>query len=253
MQKDKQHEQLDLLFPIVPLDPNMPDTPVDWLIEGLWQRGKINAMAGYEKSGKSRLLGWLLCGLYCPSVLGLHVVGPPPRLLYLLGEETKEVVNQRIVQYSRLMGSTFPQIDVMEASSLGLEQISRRSWLLNRLKGYDGMVIDPLRRVHDANEDKSSEMAPINNALRYWSNHYGKTIIMLHHTPKIDPEKTDMERMASWFRGSTDIAAILDTGQFVNRLTKDKLQLRRAGRFAPLPNINVYDRTDVGGFAIASE
>lgn len=244
---DKEIAQFNQLYPVSQLDPNEPLKPIDWLIEGLLQRGKINGITGLPKSGKSRVLGWLLCGMSLPSVLGLRVVGPAPRLLYLLGEETKEVVTQRIARYSSLLGMAFPSIHVMEAASLGLQNISQRSLLLNRLQNYDGLIIDTLRRVHDADENDSSMMAPIMNSLRFWSNHYGKTVILLHHMSK--PREGDqLENLSSWFRGSSDIAAILDVGILVNRMSAEKIQLRRDGRFAPLEHLYLNDKTDEGGF-----
>ena len=105
---------------------------------------------------------------------------------------------------------------------------------------YEMLVMDPWRRVHGADEDKSMVMSPIYNDLRRWSNRHGLTIVLIHHTPKISMD-TDMTRMASWFRGSTDLPAILDTAQYVDRVRKDKIIVRRQGRFPPLPPFEIVD------------
>lgn len=239
-------------FPVASYDPDMPITPVPWLVEGLWQKGKINGVAGYEKSGKSRLLGWLLVGMYSRNVVGLNIVpNYPPKILYLCGEETKEVVNQRLAKYAKLQSvdDTRFRVDFMDAAAMRLDLKPQRESLLQYLldNDYEMIVMDPMRRLHAANEDKSTDMAPIYNDIRKWSNRHGLTVVLVHHTGKIG-EETDMERIASWFRGSTDLAAILDTAMYVQRLTKGSVRVMRQGRYEPLPPFVVNDHSDGAGF-----
>lgn len=238
-------ENLDIRFPFIPYDPNRKVEPTPWLIEGLWQKGKINGVAGFEKSGKSRLIGWMLVGMQGSSVLGLATHGLP-RTLYLCGEETSDAVNNRIKMYAELQGRTeVPDITFVDVPGMRLDLPEQRKWLIGKLVdgGYKLLVIDPMRRVHAADEDKSTQVAPINNELRRWSNQFGITIIFVHHTPKINDE-TDMDRLANWFRGSTDMGAILDTGQYVNRTKKDEVVVFRHGRFPPKDKIHIKDLGD---------
>lgn len=217
----------DALYPIVSYDPNLQPEPVPWMIEGLWQKGKINAMAGYEKSGKSRLMNWLLVGCASPTVLGLRVYHEP-RVLYLAGEETYGDINARLRCYAELQGgspSCLPKIDLMQAAALGLEQSNKRDWLIEKLVsgGYDCLVMDPLRRLHNANENDSQELNRLYTDLRKWTNTGGLTVILIHHTPKLDVLTVDLDRIATWFRGSTDTAAIVDTAQYVERKRTDRI------------------------------
>ena len=233
------------LYPLVKYDPDMVANPTRWLIDDFWQLGKINGMAGFEKSGKSRLMNWLLVGMSAGRVLGL--AAEPKKILYLCGEETKEHVNTRITRYAELQGIPKNLFDIgfIEAAAMRLDIKSQREGLLEVIKDNDieMLVIDPWRRVHAADENDSSKMAPMYNDLRSWSNRFGLTVVLLHHTPKISLD-TDMTRMASWFRGSTDLAAILDTAQYVDRLDKQTIEIRRQGRFPPLPKFRI---TDLGG------
>jgi RecA-family ATPase len=105
------------------------------------------------------------------------------------------------------------------------------------------LVIDPMRNVHGADENDSNAMSPMFNDFRRWTNVYGITIVLLHHTPKLN-EDADMNRIASWFRGSTALAAILDTAQYVNRFSKTQIKVLRQGRFPPLDPLTI---SDLGG------
>lgn len=239
-------------YPIVPFDPDLKAEPVEWLIGGLWQRAKINAMFGMEKSGKSRLLNWLLLSsmLGRDEVLGLPVKRVK-RILYLAGEETKEDVTARLLNYIPLQygrADTLP-ISFLEAAAMRLDFDWQRQWLEKQLLDgeYDTLVIDPLRRVHGADENKSTEMAGFHNDLRRWTNRHKITTVLLHHTGRLDPD-ANMDRIATWGRGTTDLAAIVDTAQFVDRVARDKINLLRAGRFPPLPPLSIIDRTDKEGF-----
>lgn len=238
-------QDFKLAYPIKKYDPNMKPDPVRWLVDDFWQLGKINGMAGFEKSGKSRLMNWMLVGMSKGSVLGLAAM--PQKILYLCGEETVSHVNSRITRYAELQGIPKSQFDIdfVEAAAMRLDIKGQRDGLLEMLLDNDRemLVIDPWRRVHGADENDSKQMSPIYNDIRKWSNKYNLTVVLLHHTPKISME-TDMSRMAAWFRGSTDLPAILDTAQYVDRLDKSTIKIRRQGRFPPLPQLQV---TDLGG------
>ena len=231
------------LYPSVRYARNMSQEPIQWLVKGLWQKGKINAMAGFEKSGKSRLMNYLLAGLPKEGVLGLQT-GEEQKILYLCGEEPIPVVNGRIERYAKLLGMDDHDydIDFIEAAAMRLDLAPQRKNLLDRLLDSDRnmLVIDPWRRVHGADENDSSAMAPLYNDMRRWSNSHGITVVVIHHTPKLS-EDTDMNRIASWFRGSTDLPAILDTAQYVNRYSKDKIKVLRQGRFPPMDPLTFHD------------
>jgi len=243
---------LDDLYPTVKFDPDMKYERMEWLINGLWQLGKINAVAGAEKSGKSRLIAWLLVGIAKGDVLGLTSAAPPQRILYLCGEETVATVNHRIADYARIQGVPPTQFDIefIEAAAMRLDLKQQRTWLHEKLldEDFSMLIADPLRRIHGADENDSTAMAVIHNDIRRWSNKDSLTILLVHHTPKIGDD-TDMTRIASWFRGSSDTAAILDTAQYVDRVGKDSIQLLRAGRFPPLPPLAILDLGDTRGFA----
>lgn len=236
-------------YPIIPFDPNMIIDPPRWAVKDIWQLGKINGMAGFEKSGKSRLMNWLLVGMAKGEVLGLQAI--PRKILYLCGEEQIQVVNARITKYAQLQDVPLDQFHIgfVEAAAMRLDLPKERKGLIEQILDgkYDMLVIDPLRRVHGADENDSSKMSNIYNDIRKWSNRFDITIVMLHHTPKIS-EDTDMTRIASWFRGSTDLPAILDTAQYVNRLTKDHIRVLRQGRFPPMSPLDVNDLGDERGF-----
>jgi RecA-family ATPase len=215
-------------------------------VEGLWQYRKINALTGYVKTGKSRLLSYILGGLPNGSVLGLPSL-LPERILYLAGEEPVQQINERIAHFARVQCADprriVNRIDFVTAVGMQLQRPDYQKWFTDKLATdeYDLIIIDPLRRVHSADENSNNDMALIMNAMRQWANKQNATVIFIHHTSKPSFE-TDLTRMETWFRGASDIAAIVDTATFLDKGASGNLQLRREGRFAPLNPLKLLDK-----------
>jgi RecA-family ATPase len=242
-------QNLDQLYPVKEFKEEVTVTQVPWMIRDLWQLGKINVMFGAEKAGKSRLLNWLLVNLFTSeSVLNLPIESRPKRVLYLAGEEITDEINARMLRYAAFATEGEQMklpIDFISASGMRLEWPQYRQWLENKLLegGYDMLVADPLRRIHGADENDNSVMANIFNDFSRWRNNFGITMVLLHHTGKLS-EDADISRIATWGRGATDLAAILDTAQFVQRLTPSKVRVMRAGRFPPMDALSLADGFD---------
>lgn len=261
--------------PISPFDPHKEYPPEEWFIENMFlSGGKVNGLFGAEKSGKSRLLNWIIASALSglDPWVGAHLKKPPQKIFYMRGEENEKSIVERLVRYSEKLRTNpdewVDRIDFMDASDFHMERESYHTWLLDRIlqSGADLVVMDPLRRMHGANEDSSNEMAPIHGLWRRWTDRYNFDILVVHHTGKV-PEGTDLSRIASWTRGTSDFGAILDSALMVMRNglatfvegsdapPKQGLQIVRAGRFAPVPQVSIMDNTDDGNpvFEFSSE
>lgn len=240
--QQKAFAALDKDFPLIKFDPDMPRKELDWLVQGLWQVGKINMVSGYVKSGKTRFTNWILAGMHNGYTLDLPCQ-TPNRVLYLCGEEDVQHVNNRLAQYAIAQSVPLKVIDIdfMPATGLRLNNERYQQWFRAKLSDYDLLIIDPLRRVHSANENDNTEMALLNTAIRQWSNELKLSMVIIHHTPK-PSDFADMNRMENWIRGAGDIAAIVDTAVFVDKGAGGKVSIKREGRFAPLPPLAVFDK-----------
>ena len=250
--------RFDELYAMMPMDPDMRAPPERWLAPGLLLDGKVNVWCGAEKAGKSRLLGWALTHMYAEAeTLGLGRLVNPGRTLYLCGEETPGIVTDRYRQVAKVGGLPYqdmPWADLVtfcEASGMRLETTVQRQWLRQHLLdgGYQLLVVDPLRRVHNAKESDNDEMSVIYNDLRDWSNKMGLTILMIHHTGKLKPDD-DESRIATWLRGATDLAAVLDWCVYVKRhqaktvKEPDRVLVTTQGRAKPRDPLVLYDGGD---------
>lgn len=252
------------LYPLVKYDPTVIPPTRQWLIEDLWLLGGVNGIAAPVKSGKSRLLCWLIVGLFKGQVLGLPVQDPrPPKVLYLAAEESlDEELHPRFTKYAKEQGLDPAVLDitVQQAMGMKLNLESHRKELGKIIKngGFTVVVIDPMIRVHAADESKNSEMTQVLTGLRVYAASLGVTVIFLQHTPKPNID-TDLSHMENWFRGAGDFAAVVDSACYLTRhRTRDgaiHLSVLRQGRFAELPPLDLVDlgrRNDDRGFVNAN-
>lgn len=257
--------------PGVSHNPDARPEPLPWLVEGLWLKGKITALLGAEKSGKSRLACYLMAQMLAtpPGSVVLRTEGAAPRarhfgfkrILYLNAEERAVDVQARINSFARYLGfeprADWP-ITYVDAASMQLQRPAERAGFEEAYlasQEYDVVFIDPLRRVHTGNENDNSAMAPLHNDLRRWSNKYGTSILLAHHTPKLN-EDSDLTRMATWSRGATDLVTLVDganclraTGEGSGYVMRE---LRRMGRFPPMEHLTLRDNGEPAGFVVSS-
>lgn len=244
---------LDELFPVKPMDPDAEAQPIEWLLPGLIMRGKINGAFGFEKAGKSRLLGWLLAHSYTEQSTFLGPSQSLGKTLYMLGEETAEDVTERLRHACSISGLDFESVPwservlFMPAAGLRLELPKQRQWLEGLLREHsiESLVIDPLRRVYGGKESSNDEISKLLNDLRRWTGALGLTVLLIHHTGKLSPDD-DETRIATWSRGATDLPAILDWAFYVKRfktpgLGNDRVMVYRTGRGPKMHTLQLVD------------
>ena len=210
---------------------------------------KINFMFGPEKAGKSRLLRQCIAHMiYERPFYGSDSCISPKRTLYLAGEEQPNDLTHSLMASVRAIGEKPDKVDwgerftVVQAAGMRLDKNEVRQWIKAEIMqgGYDCLMIDPLRRVHAASESSNDEMAHLSNAIRDWSNTLGLTVLVIHHTGKLN-EDTDLDRIANWSRGASDIASVLDWATLVTR-SEQQVSVRRDERAAPRRILEFKDR-----------
>lgn len=252
-------------------EPNAKPPAVPWLVDGLWLRGKLTTVLAPEKTGKSRLIAFLLSqmlgspdGGTVMCTQGGHTFWRHhgfKRILYLNAEERDVDVMARLNILARKQGieprEDWP-ISYINAAGMQLQRAADRfafEQLYIAPGKFDVLIIDPLRRVHAGDENNNSAMALMFSDMRRWSDQYNITQVVTHHTPKL-AEDADLNRLATWSRGATDWATIVDGANML--WTKSNLpggasmkMLKRMGRFPSLPDLQLLDYGDPEGWCVS--
>ena len=109
------------------------------------------------------------------------------------------------------------------------------------------LVLDPLIRLHRADENSAAEMAVILDGLRTLARATACAILLVHHTRKAPAGGI----AGHGLRGSSDLHAFGDTNLYLRRLGPDgALELRIEHRAAPCPPpLRLQLRVDATGAA----
>jgi len=183
---------------------------LDFLWAGMIPRPSVVVLEGDAKVGKSFLALQIAKAIAEGSELG----GRPckkARVLYLILED-------EISWYDRMKkvtksGFTLPPLLFMPhpfnrpfIQNVVTEETQR--WLSNMLKETDPemVVIDPLREIHSLEEQESTAMKIVGDALTMLF--HGRTLLILHHTRKYTPDPANPQppNVITAGRGSSYIA-----------------------------------------------
>ncbi len=206
-----------------------------WLFEGLWADSGVGLIGGEPKSFKSwlalEMATSLASGRPC---LGVYEVQRPGGVLVYMAEDAAAVVKQRltaICRHRQLELASLP-IYVITADLLRLDHQADQQRLrrtLERLRPRM-LVLDPLVRLHTANENSANEISALLAYFRQLQRAFDCAIVIVHHSRK----NGSPVRPGQALRGSGDLHAFGDSNLYVRKL-RDRLTLTFEHRAAPAP------------------
>lgn len=203
-----------------------------WLVEDLWGRGAVGIVGGAPKSCKS----WLGLDIALSVASGTPCLGrfpverAGPALVYL-AEDAAPMVRERILgicEHRRLDIETL-DLHLIDSPSLRLDLRSDRTRLADAVErlGPSLLLLDPLVRLHRADENSSADVSALLGFLRELQRRFDTAVVLVHHM-----SKKHRAQLGQALRGSGDLHAFGDCNAYL--VTKsDKLQLVVEHRFAP--------------------
>lgn len=227
-----------------------PATP--WLVDGLISRGGVAMVGAEPKSGKT----WSLAEIAVAIATGTAVWGEFPAdrgvVAYFFAEDLAVQIRNRLraLLASRSLGPVAlggrlhvcPRgqfIDVTRDQDL--------AWLIascRQIGKVDLLVLDPLRDISSAAEDKSDEMSPVMRRLRLLGELCGATVAVAHHAGKPTAD-TAKRRPGQRMRGSGAIHGATDSGIYIGVRGGDGI-----GRFDLDVDSEIKGARSAGGFEL---
>jgi hypothetical protein len=212
-----------------------PTTPLPWLLADLFLVGAAGILGGAPKTGKSFFaLDLAVAVASGTAAAGRFAVLTPGPVLLLAAEDPPAVVVQRLAALAGAREhalATLPVEMIVEPSlplPEGLDRLAATvAHVAPRL-----LILDPLIRLHRADENSSAEMAVILDGLRALARATACAVLLVHHTRKAPAGGIPGHGL----RGSSDLHAFGDTNLYLRRLTSDGLlELRIEHRAAACP------------------
>jgi hypothetical protein len=205
-----------------------------WLVEGLWPAAAVGVIGGQPKSGKTTLALDLAVSVASASpCLGAFAVHTPGPVLLYAAEESATALRSRLETIALLRGLDFTQLDVrvIVANSLRLDRSDDQSKLDATVMHHRPalLILDPLIRLHMADENASGEIAALLGYLRGLQRKSRTAIALVHHVRK---QVSSTTGAGYSLRGSSDLYAWLDALLYL-RKNRDQLTLSAEHRSAP--------------------
>jgi AAA domain/DnaA N-terminal domain len=205
-----------------------------WLVEGLWTAAAVGVIGGQPKAGKTTLaLDMAVSVASASPCLGVFPVHTPGPVLLYAAEESPAALRTRLETIARLRGLDFAQLDVrvIVVNSLRLDRSEDQERLDATVMRHRPalLILDPLIRIHMADENASGDIAALLGYLRALQRKSGAAVAIVHHVRK---QVSSSAGAGYSLRGSSDLYAWLDSFLYL-RKHRDQLTLSAEHRSAP--------------------
>lgn len=160
----------------------------DWVIQGLVPRRAITFLAGQPKVGKSTIaLDLAISAASGQPFLGFPTTRPA-KVIVVSEEDRPAVVKRRTWRIARAHGIDEPNrlpISFATQFRFRLDEDEKVKRLVGDIEGgqCDLLILDPLSRMHWADENSSKEMIPIIASLDKFID-AGASVVVVHHHRK---------------------------------------------------------------------
>ena len=112
------------------------------------------------------------------------------------------------------------------------------------------VVFDPLRDLHQNNEDSSTEMVNVYKSLRALRTVLGCAVIFVHHSGKVTAD-SDKRRGGQRLRGSSALHGAVDAGLYLTSPTKERDEAKKKTTMRANVEGEVKAAAGVGDFSLA--
>ena len=212
-----------------------PTAPLRWLLADLFLAGAAGILGGAPKTGKSFFALELAVAVASGTpAAGRFPVAAPGPVLLLAAEDPPAVVVQRLAALAAARAHAFATlpVDVIVEPGVRLPEGLARLGATVAHRQPRLLILDPLIRLHRADENSAPEMAGILDGLRALARATDCAVLLVHHTRKAPAGGSP----GLGLRGSSDLHAFGDTNLYLRRLGPDALlELRIEHRAAPCP------------------
>jgi hypothetical protein len=210
-----------------------PPAHKKWLIENLWTSQAVGIVGGSPKCLKSFLTLEMAISVASgsPCLATFPVAQTGPVLLYA-AEDSLPEVRLRLESLARHHESELHELDinVIASDSLYLDRAIEQDRLTATVQLYHPalLILDPLVRLHTADENVAGQMAALLGYLRTLQRRTGVAVMLVHHARK----QPSPAGAGYSLRGSSDLYAWVDSFLYLQR-RRGQLALSAEHRSAP--------------------
>jgi hypothetical protein len=204
-----------------------------WLVQDLWTDQAVGILGGEPKCCKSFLALDLALsvasGTPCLRRFAVAHSGP---VLFFPAEDSLAIVRQRLDGLAAAAGLDLPPLPlhVITAPVLRLDLATDQQRLTHTVAALQPilLILDPLIRLHQRDENDASQIAPLLGFLRQLQRQFHLAVLLVHHAKKDGAAL----RPGQALRGSSELHGWGDSNLYLRR-HHDQLTLTVEHRAAP--------------------
>jgi hypothetical protein len=210
--------------------------PLAWIVEGLFLEAGAGILGGAPKSCKSffalDLCVAIASGTSCAGRFRTLIPGP---VVLLCAEDPPAVISSRLSALARSRNCSLKELPVEVVVEPAVRLPEGLERLAATLAAFTPrlLLLDPLIRLHRADENSASEMSVILDGLRKLARSSKTAILLVHHSRKATAGSS-----GAGLRGSSDLHAFGDSNLYLRRLSQDsilELKIEHRAAAAPAP------------------
>jgi hypothetical protein len=206
---------------------------IPWLIQELWTDQAVGILGGEPKCCKSFLaLDIALSVASGSACLRRYPVRHSGPVLVFPAEDSLAIVRQRLDGLAAAAALTLRHLPlhVITAPSLRLDLATDRQRLTHTLETLQPvlLILDPLIRLHQLDENDASQIARLLGFLRQLQRQFHLAVLVVHHAKKDGASL----RPGQALRGSSELHGWGDSNLYLRR-HRDQLSLTVEHRAAP--------------------
>lgn len=207
-------------------------TPL-WLIQGILPVNGVCVIAGEPKATKtwSAIEMGLAVATGCPAFGEFQTPQGPGNVALYLVEDSRPAIRSRLksLAVTKLprnpLGAWVKRLHYESRHSLDITDDLQLAGLIQacrKLGSLSMLVLDPLRDLHNADEDKSTPMSVVMGQLIVLRDLLRCAIVFVHHTAKANQENSKRSPGQN-MRGSSVIHAKVDAGFYMTNTETDQV------------------------------
>jgi AAA domain len=234
---DRNEPRVVLVHP-VELTGRETKPQVDWLVDGLIERGQRGLVVAPPKVGKSLLFLDMCVSLASQTrFLGVEPSNHPIRTAIISREDGPELVKRRLTQLAAGRGLSLEQVNpyilvntVKQSSSFHIDSQKELEEMAQWLKAgrVEFCVVDVLNRLHFQNENSTDDMTKVMIKFDELAALSGSQICVIHHLGR-----TGNSRGSTTIEGWADFICKLEQDPIDESLKTVTIKTKAQGLIAP--------------------
>lgn len=207
------------------------DTPIEYLVERLLEKGTIGFSGGEPKSAKSLLAIHIAMALATGTpVLGRFPVEKRYKILFIEEEDPAKLIAHRVAKMAKGQGIEVPDDAYFRVAVRTGFKIDNPEWFQILKKELDEfrpdlVIVDVFNKIHLGDENDQKDMTRVMGFFEQLRREYGCTFLIPHHFGKQGDRRANLR-----LRGSSVLGGCSDCSLYMTKVAENTYKVEHESK-----------------------